>query len=153
MVQLLAQAAACPREWRSPPNAPAQVAWCGRAVLAEQLLLPDAERLFARAPDAHAAWKRAVTVAERGRLAGGLGLAGLGVSLFVFTRGVTPVNGLPEPLAVITSVALFAVGFIGSFVGFVVHGVLSHEALELLQAAVRACPDDPASPAKERQLP
>ena len=130
----------CVREWRQPADAPAQVAWCGRAVLAENLLLPEAAPLFATA--GRASWEAAVRAAGQARVAGGLGLMGLGVSLSVFIGGLGVLQPLrlPEPVLVAFSLTALSVAFVGSFVAFVIQGLSAHEALSQLEAAVRALP-------------
>lgn len=111
-------------------------------MLAENLLVPEAEGLFASQPEAHAGWKRAVAAVESGRVAGTLGLLGLGVSLFFFTGRAIPSAGGPaaDTIATVVNVTLLSVGVVGSFVAFVVHSALSREALEFLQDAMRALP-------------
>lgn len=135
-----AVAGPCLREWRRPLDAPAQVAWCGRAVLAENLLLPAAEPLFAQAPGALSEWALAVAAAGRSRVAGGLVVAGLGLSLTVMIGGLSlgGVPGVSEPLAVALGATALALGSIGTFAAFVVHAIASAEALAHLEAAVAA---------------
>lgn len=132
----------CAREWRRPADAPPQVAWCGRAVLAENLLLREAAPLFASA--SRREWEAAVRAADQARLAGTLGLFGLGASLTLFVGqsvlGALRPLQLPEPVVTAVGITALTVAFVGSFLAFVLHGLRAHAALELLEAAVRALP-------------
>lgn len=102
--------------------------------------MPEAAPLFATA--GRASWEAAVRAAGQARIAGGLGLMGLGVSLSVFIGGLGVLQPLrlPEPVLVAFSLTTLSVAFVGSFVAFVIDGLSAHEALAQLEAAVRALP-------------
>jgi len=135
----------CVRQWVVVEGRAPKVRWCGRELDVDELLVPEARSLFP-AGEPRLAFDRSLGAVDRSRVAlgFGIGLAGVGGSLFIGAAG-----GLIEPLfralppgpaqsvaEVVFTVAALATIFVVPVVSFIVHVVVSKEAIEHLHRAM-----------------
>jgi hypothetical protein len=135
----------CVRAWVRVPEAPPQVHWCGRAVLAENLLVPEAEALFARSPLARELHVSAIAASRRSKIAAGITAVLFGLSLVTLMGSLPKIDGPPgaapsqsTALGVVVGLSTLVLFFAGSVVSLVMHGLASDEALRFLEQAVAA---------------
>jgi hypothetical protein len=139
----------CDRAWVRQADAPPQVSWCGRPVLAEQLLTDRAAPLFTNVGAARAAHDEAVIAARRSSLAGALSLMGFGLGLVTLTHALSGlVAALPDSLGAAVGWTTAALAFGGGVLALIVQGFASDAALGHLERAVAALPhsERPSAP-------